>query len=140
SRYDTPDARLRDLEQLETLAGGAHDRSAFLADLTLDPPAATSDLAGDPTLDDDWLVLSTIHSAKGCEWDVVHVIHASDGNLPSDLATGDDEELEEERRLLYVALTRARNTLMVSFPQRYYRRYKPHDDVHMYGLVSRFLD
>jgi len=98
------------------------------------------DLAGAPLLDEDYLILSTIHSAKGLEWDVVHVIHASDGNIPSDMATGDDEELEEERRLLYVALTRARNALTVSYPQRYYRRQKPRDDVHMYGLVSRFLD
>src|SRR5439155_557086 len=88
---------------------GYESRGRFLAELTLDPPASTADLAGAPLLDEDYLILSTIHSAKGLEWDVVHVIHASDGNIPSDLATGDDEELEEERRLLYVALTSTRS-------------------------------
>jgi DNA helicase II / ATP-dependent DNA helicase PcrA len=139
-KYDAPGPRSNDLEQLALLARGYGSRGRFLAELTLDPPASTADLAGPPHLDDDYLILSTIHSAKGLEWDVVHVIHASDGNIPSDMATGDDEELEEERRLLYVALTRARDTLVVSFPQRYYRRQKPRDDVHMYGIVSRFLD
>jgi DNA helicase-2/ATP-dependent DNA helicase PcrA len=139
-KYDAPGPRAADLEQLAFLARGYESRGRFLAELTLDPPASTADLAGPPSLDEDYLILSTIHSAKGLEWDVVHVIHVSDGNIPSDMATGDDEELEEERRLLYVALTRARNALTVSYPQRYYRRQKPHDDIHMYGLVSRFLD
>ena len=70
----------------------------------------------------------------------MHVIHATDGCIPSDMATGDDDELEEERRLLYVALTRARDELTITYPQRYYRRQKPRDDVHMYAVVSRFLD
>jgi DNA helicase-2/ATP-dependent DNA helicase PcrA len=139
-KYDAPGPRGNDLEQLALLARGYESRGRFLAELTLDPPSSTADLAGQPSLDDDYLILSTIHSAKGLEWDVVHVIHASDGNIPSDLATGDDEEIEEERRLLYVALTRARDVVVVSFPQRYYRRQKPRDDVHMYGLVSRFLE
>ncbi len=139
-KYDAPGPRTSDLEQLTLLARGYESRGRFLAELTLDPPASTADLAGSPSLDEDYLILSTIHSAKGLEWDVVHVIHASDGNLPSDMATGDDEELDEERRLLYVALTRARDVVVVSFPQRYYRRQKPRDDVHMYGLVSRFLE
>jgi DNA helicase-2/ATP-dependent DNA helicase PcrA len=138
-KYDAPGPRANDLEQLALLARGYESRGRFLAELTLDPPASTADIAGPPHLDDDYLILSTIHSAKGLEWDVVHVIHASDGNIPSDMATGDDEELEEERRLLYVALTRARDVVVVWFPQRYYRRQKPRDDVHMYGLVSRFL-
>ena len=66
---------------------------------------------GPPLREEDWMVLSTIHSAKGCEWDVVYVIHAADGNIPSDMATGDDDQIEEERRLFYVALTRARDFL-----------------------------
>src|SRR5262249_34693414 len=107
-RYEQPEMRLRDLEQLELLAQQASSRTAFLADLTLDPPASTGDLAGSPLLDEDYLVLSTIHSAKGCEWDVVYLIHAADGVLPSDMAEG-EAELEEERRLLYVAMTRARD-------------------------------
>ena len=138
--YGSPEARVADLEQLVLLAGGYETRGRFLAELTLDPPASTSDLAGPPLLDEDYLILSTIHSAKGLEWDVVHVIHASDGCIPSDMALRDDEELEEERRLLYVALTRARDAVHICFPQRYYRRQKPRDDVHMYALVSRFLE
>jgi DNA helicase-2/ATP-dependent DNA helicase PcrA len=139
-KYDAPGPRASDLEQLALLARGYESRGRFLAELTLDPPASTADLAGPPHLDDDYLILSTIHSAKGLEWDVVHVIHTSDGNIPSDMALGGDDELEEERRLLYVALTRARDVVTVSFPQRYYRRQKPRDDVHMYGVVSRFLE
>ena len=139
-RYDAVAARVQDLEQLVLLARGYESRGAFLAELTLDPPASTADLAGSPLLDEDYLVLSTIHSAKGLEWDAVHVIHASDGNIPSDMALRDDEEVEEERRLLYVALTRARDDLMVSYPQRYYRRPRGLDDAHGYALVSRFLE
>jgi DNA helicase II / ATP-dependent DNA helicase PcrA len=90
-KYDAAGARLRDLEQLAQIAARFRTRAEFIADLTLDPPASTADLAGPPLLDEDYLVLSTIHSAKGCEWDVVHVIHAADGMIPSDLATGDEE-------------------------------------------------
>jgi DNA helicase-2/ATP-dependent DNA helicase PcrA len=138
-RYEAPAARLADLEQLALLAQGYERRGRFLAELTLDPPSSTADLAGPPLLDEDWLTLSTIHSAKGLEWDVVHVIHAADGHIPSDMATGDDDELEEERRLLYVALTRARDVLTITYPQRYYRRPRGRDDAHGYALVSRFL-
>jgi DNA helicase-2/ATP-dependent DNA helicase PcrA len=138
-RYEAPGARMADLEQLALLAQGYERRGRFLAELTLDPPSSTADLAGPPSLDEDWLTLSTIHSAKGLEWDAVHVIHAADGHIPSDMATGDDDELEEERRLLYVALTRARDSLMIAYPQRYYRRPRGRDDAHGYALVSRFL-
>ncbi|HEY6567057.1 MAG TPA: ATP-dependent helicase, partial [Actinomycetota bacterium] len=139
-RYDAAGARLRDLDQLALLAQGYKDRGRFLSELTLDPPSSTGDLAGPPLLDEDYLVLSTIHSAKGLEWDVVHVIHAADGMIPSDMATGNDDEIEEERRLLYVALTRARNALHVTFPMRYYRRPKSLDDPHSYSQRSRFLE
>ncbi len=139
-RYpSTASVRLADLGHLRMLANDYRTRSRFLAELTLDPPASTGDLAGPPHLDDDYLVLSTIHSAKGGEWQVVHVIHASDGNIPSDMALGSAEEVEEERRLLYVALTRARDTLVVSYPLRYYFRRNPLDDAHSYGQPSRFL-
>jgi len=139
-RYESAVARVRDLEQLGHLASAYTDRGRFLAELTLDPPASTGDLAGPPLLDEDYVVLSTIHSAKGGEWDVVHLIHAADGMLPSDMATGDVETVEEERRLLYVALTRARDALYVHFPLRYYRRPRGHDDAHSYAQLSRFLD
>jgi DNA helicase-2/ATP-dependent DNA helicase PcrA len=138
-RYDAPSSRARDLEQLELLAGGYETRGRFVSELTLDPPSSTGDLAGPPLLDEDYLVLSTIHSAKGLEWDVVHVIHAADGMIPSDMATGDDEQIEEERRLLYVAMTRARDALYISFPQRYYRRPRGLEDPHSYAQLTRFL-
>jgi DNA helicase-2/ATP-dependent DNA helicase PcrA len=139
-RYEAATARVRDLEQLAHLAAAYTDRARFLAELTLDPPASTGDLAGPPLLDEDYVILSTIHSAKGGEWDVVHVIHAADGMIPSDMATGDAETIEEERRLLYVALTRARDALYVHFPLRYYRRPRGHEDVHSYAQLSRFLE
>ena len=138
-KYSSPRERLRDIEQLEHLASASPSRGRFIAELTLDPPSSTADLAGPPQLDEDYLVLSTIHSAKGCEWDVVHVIHAADGMIPSDLATGDEEEIEEERRLLYVAMTRARDALHVYFPLRYYRRPRGLEDPHAYAQLTRFI-
>jgi len=139
-RYDDAEPRLRDLEQLEQVAKGFGSRGAFLADLAIDPPSSTADLAGPPLLDEDYLVLSTIHSAKGGEWDVVHVIHAADGMIPSDMATGDEERIEEERRLFYVALTRARHALHLYFPLRYHRRNRGAEDRHVYAQLTRFLD
>jgi DNA helicase-2/ATP-dependent DNA helicase PcrA len=106
--------------------------------LTLDPPTSTGDLAGPPLLDEEYVVLSTIHSAKGCEWDVVYLIHAADGVLPSDMSQG-EADLEEERRLLYVAMTRARDRLYVTFPLRYDHRKHPLGDSHSFAQVSRFL-
>ena len=140
-RYDHSDARLRDIEQLEVISGRFQDRSQFLTEMTLDPPASTQDLAGDPVLDEDYLVLSTIHSAKGLEWDCVTVLHAADGNIPSDLATEDPQQIEEERRLFYVALTRAKDHLYVTVPQRYYFGgfRSPRGDAHSYSQPSRFL-
>jgi DNA helicase-2/ATP-dependent DNA helicase PcrA len=140
-RYDSPAARLRDLEQLEALAARFPARARLLAELALDPPSSTSDLAGPPLLDEDYVVLSTIHSAKGGEWDVVHVIHAADGMIPSDMSTGATEEIEEERRLFYVALTRAKDALYVYFPLRFYRRPRGRagEDSHTYSQLTRFL-
>ncbi|MDA0577042.1 MAG: ATP-dependent helicase [Verrucomicrobia bacterium] len=138
-RYENAGARARDLQTLEQLATGYRSRRNFLSDLQLDPPTSTSELAGVPLLDEDWLVLSTIHSAKGCEWDVVHVMHASDGCLPSDMATGSPAEIEEELRLTYVAMTRARNFLYVEWPMRYYHTWHRHTDRHIYAQLSRFF-
>lgn len=137
--YDNPRPRARDLEQLEHVASRFDDRQSMLVEMTLDPPSSTQDLAGPPILDDDYLVLSTIHSAKGLEWDAVYVIHASDGNIPSDMSTGSAEEIEEERRLLYVALTRAKRWLYVCFPLRYYRYPGSFSDAHGYAQLTRFL-
>ncbi|MCC2670908.1 MAG: ATP-dependent helicase UvrD/PcrA [Armatimonadetes bacterium] len=137
--YDNPQVRLRDLDSLEQISTGSPSRAQFLTDLALDPPASTQDLAGPPLLDDDFLILSTVHSAKGSEWDAVHVIHVSDGVIPSDMATGSDEEIEEERRLLYVAMTRARDSLSLYFPLRYYDRPRGRGDRHSYAQLTRFI-
>ncbi|MEI6788652.1 MAG: ATP-dependent helicase [bacterium] len=139
-RYENPQARRRDLEHIEQVASGYKSRRQLLTDLTLDPPNSTSDIAANPLKDEDWLVLSTIHSAKGCEWDVVYVIHASDGCLPSDMATDNDKQIEEELRLAYVAMTRARNFLYVTWPLRYYHRWGSYTDKHVYSQISRFLN
>jgi DNA helicase II / ATP-dependent DNA helicase PcrA len=137
--YADGDTRLVDLEQLVAAAAGAPTLDRFVAELVLDPPLSSSDYAGPPGLDEDYLILSTIHSAKGLEWDHVHVIHASDGNLPADMALTTTEGLEEERRLFYVAVTRPRRTLSVYVPLRYYHRPRARDDAHGYGKPSRFL-
>jgi DNA helicase-2/ATP-dependent DNA helicase PcrA len=137
AKFDNADARLRDLEQLELIASRYNSRQRMLLEITLDPPSSTQDLAGPPVLDDDYLVLSTIHSAKGLEWDSVFVIHAADGNIPSDMATKHAEEIEEERRLFYVALTRAKNWLYVCYPLRYY--WPGRGDHHSFAQRTRFL-
>jgi DNA helicase II / ATP-dependent DNA helicase PcrA len=116
------DAAMRqaDLLQLEQIAAGYSSREQFLTELTLDPPDATSDQAGVPTQDEDYLVLSTIHSSKGQEWKSVFVLNVVDGCIPSDLGAGTTAEIEEERRLLYVAMTRARDSLHLVVPQRFF--------------------
>ena len=139
-RYDHPDARLADFDALARIAAGSPSAGQFVADLTLDPPTSTGDLAGTPSLDDDWLTLSTVHSAKGGEWGVVHLIHAADGAFPSDLATGDADGVDEERRLFYVALTRAKRHLHIYAPLRYHHGDPAgRTDRHSYALRSRFL-
>lgn len=138
-RYDASPARLADLEQLEMLGSRFSDRSRFLTDLTLDAPQWTGDFAGPPLLDEDYLVLSTMHSAKGLEFDVVYVIHAADGNIPSDMATGSPAEIEEERRLFYVACTRARDALYVTHPLRYYHAGRGRSDSYGYAQRTRFI-
>jgi DNA helicase-2/ATP-dependent DNA helicase PcrA len=139
-RYDHAHVRTRDIEQLEQIASGFPNRRTMLTDLVLDPPSATQDLAGPPLLEEDYLILSTIHSAKGCEWDAVFVIHASDGNIPSDMATTDAWQIEEERRLFYVALTRAKDFLEVCFPLKYYvKKRGGTTDRHTYAQLTRFL-
>jgi DNA helicase-2/ATP-dependent DNA helicase PcrA len=138
--YDGLDTREADLEQLEQISGRYPTRERFLTELTLDPPAAVGDLAGDPLLDEDYLILSTVHSAKGQEWDSVFVLNVSDGNFPSEFATGKPELIEEERRLLYVAMTRAKQSLSLVAPLRYHLTQQRRDgDKHVYGARSRFM-
>jgi len=132
--------READLAQLLQIAGSYPSRERFLTELTLDPPEATSDQAGVPLLDEDYLILSTIHSAKGQEWASVFLLNAVDGCLPSDLATGSTAEIEEERRLLYVAMTRARDALHVMVPQRFYTHgQRSNGDRHVYAQRTRFI-
>jgi len=140
-RLHYPDGALRvsDLDQLVLAARGAQDIPHFVSELVLDPPASTADFAGPPHLDEDYLILSTVHSAKGLEWDAVHLIAAYDGNFPADMAIGTDEGIAEERRLFYVALTRARRRLHVYVPARYYHRPHGREDAHGLGQASRFL-
>lgn len=138
--HDDAAARQADLQQIERIAATYASRERFLTELTLDPPSASSDESGVPSRDEDYLILSTIHSAKGQEWKAVYVLNAVDGCMPSDLATGTTEEIEEERRLLYVAMTRARDHLDVIVPQRFYvHNQVGFGDRHVYASRTRFL-
>jgi DNA helicase-2/ATP-dependent DNA helicase PcrA len=126
--------------QLERIAQQFATRERFLTELALDPPQASSDLAGAPQLDEDYLVLSTVHSAKGQEWDAVYVLNVADGSFPSEFSTGRAELIEEERRLFYVAMTRAQRALHLIAPLRYYVTQQPRrGDAHVYGGQSRFM-
>jgi DNA helicase II / ATP-dependent DNA helicase PcrA len=136
------DARDResDLTQLLQIAATYPSREQFLTDLTLDPPSVTSAQADYPSREEDYLTLSTIHSAKGQEWKSVQILSCVDGCIPSDLATGSAAEIEEERRLLYVGMTRAKDHLTLLLPQRFYvTRQGQFGDRHVYASRSRFI-
>lgn len=140
--HDDAQVRKMDVEQLTRLAASYGSRERFLTELTLDPPEVTSDQSGPPLRDEDYLILSTIHSAKGQEWKAVHVLNCVDGCIPSDMATGTTDEIEEERRLLYVAMTRAREHLHLIVPQRFYVTQQAGGgggDRHMYAGRTRFV-
>ncbi len=138
--HEDASVRQADLLQLEQIAAGYPSRARFLMELTLDPPEATSDQAGPPVLDEDYLILSTIHSAKGQEWKSVFVLNVVDGCIPSDLATGTTGEIEEERRLLYVAMTRAMDSLHLVVPQRFFLSGRnAQGDRHVYASRTRFI-
>jgi ATP-dependent DNA helicase UvrD/PcrA len=138
--YEDAAMRQADLAQLVQIASTYPTRERFLTELTLDPPDATSDQAGVPLLDEDYLILSTIHSAKGQEWRAVFILNAIDGCIPSDLSTGDTTEIEEERRLLYVGMTRAKDHLHLILPQRFFaHQQKSNGDRHMYTARTRFI-
>ena len=138
--YDAAFSRTGDLEQLEKLSAQYPNRERFLTELTLDPPSVTGDQSGGASRDEDYVVLSTIHSAKGQEWDFVYVLNVADGNFPSEYATGKPEMIEEERRLLYVAMTRARNELHLCAPLKYsVTQQAKEGDAHVYGAKSRFM-
>ena len=138
--YDAAQVRAGDLAQLERIGSQFSSRESFLTEMALDPPSATSDLSGAPYLDEDYLVLSTIHSAKGQEWDAVFLLNVADCNFPSEFSTGRPDLIEEERRLLYVAMTRAKTDLHLVAPLKYYVTQQSRmGDRHVYGAKSRFL-
>ncbi|WP_138471033.1 ATP-dependent helicase [Poseidonocella sp. HB161398] len=138
--HEDAEARRADLMQLEQIATGYPGAEAFLTELALDPPDATGGQAGVPLRDEDYLILSTIHSAKGQEWKSVHLLNAVDGCMPSDLGTGSEEEIEEERRLMYVAMTRAKDRLSLGLPLRFYVTQQGRNgDRHVHAMRSRFL-
>lgn len=138
--YEDAQIRQMDIDQLKKIAATYPSRQRFLTELTLDPPDATSEESGVPLRDEDYLILSTIHSAKGQEWKVVTLLNAVDGCLPSDLATGSTKEIEEERRLLYVAMTRAKDHLQIVVPQRFFvTQQSQFGDRHVYAGRTRFI-
>jgi DNA helicase-2/ATP-dependent DNA helicase PcrA len=138
--HEDGEVRLADLLQLEQIASGYPSRERFLTELTLDPPDATSDRSGPPLRDEDYLILSTIHSAKGQEWKSVFALNVVDGCMPSDLGAGTTAELEEERRLLYVAMTRAKDDLHLIVPQRFFvHGQQARGDRHVYASRTRFI-
>ena len=138
--YEDAVVRRADLIQLSQIATTFPSRERFLTELTLDPPDASSDQASVPLRDEDYLILSTIHSAKGQEWTSVFVLNVVDGCLPSDLATGTTAEVDEERRLLYVAMTRAKDELHLIVPHRFFAHQQAAGgDRHVYASRSRFL-
>jgi DNA helicase-2/ATP-dependent DNA helicase PcrA len=138
--YDAAAVRAADIEQLEKIAGQYTSREQFVTELTLDPPQVTGDLSGPPMLDEDYLILSTVHSAKGQEWDSVYVLNVADGNFPNEHAAGRPDLIEEERRLLYVAMTRAKRHLHLIAPLKYYVTQQSRTgDAHVYGARSRFM-
>jgi DNA helicase-2/ATP-dependent DNA helicase PcrA len=138
--YEAAHVRRGDLEQLEAIAAQSPSRERFITELTLDPPQVSGDEAGPPLKDEDYLILSTVHSAKGQEWDSVYVLNVTDGSFPSEFAAGKPSQVEEERRLLYVALTRARHDLHLVAPLRFYVTQQHRwGDKHVYGARSRFM-
>jgi DNA helicase-2/ATP-dependent DNA helicase PcrA len=140
SRYSEGEARVADLDRLADAASAMDDLPAWLAEITLDPPVSTGDLAGPPHLDEDYVVISTVHSAKGLEWLAVHLPHLVDGAFPSDMALTSSAGLAEERRLFYVATTRAREQLTLYTPLRMPHHRHSRNDRHSLAPASRFLD
>jgi len=138
--YPDAAARLADLERLSAAAAEHGDLRTFVVELALDPPRSTGADAVPPSVDEDWLVLSTVHSAKGLEWNAVHLLHVTEGSFPSDMGVSTPDGLDEERRLFHVALTRARDALHLYAPLRYHHHPRARDDRHSFAQRSRFLD
>ena len=139
-KYGSDFARSGDIEQLIEIGNSYPSRERFLTELVLDPASASGDLCKKPKIDEDFLILSTVHSAKGQEWDTVYLMHVSDGTFPNEFATGNKALMEEERRLLNVAMTRPKNRLVLVNPLKYFvPQQAKYGDNHVYGAKSRFL-
>ncbi|MGE0803959.1 MAG: 3'-5' exonuclease, partial [Burkholderiaceae bacterium] len=139
-RHADAGVRASDLDMLQAVAGEFATRERFLTELTLDPPQASGDLTDGALRDEDYLILSTVHSAKGQEWDAVYVLNVTDGNFPNEYATSRRESIDEERRLLYVAMTRSRDALYLLEPQRWYVTQQPrYGPAYVHAARSRFL-
>ncbi len=137
--YDKPEQRREDLGALVAATSRSSSLSAVAAEVVLEPPRSTGDLAGRPHIDDDWLTIATVHAVKGMEFDVVHLAHVADGNFPVDMALKSVDGEEEERRLFYVAVTRARHSLNLYWPQRFHHLPRGNHDRHSWSQPSRFL-
>ena len=135
-QYDDYPKRMRDLEHLYTIAERYHKLDEFLADLALEPPDQSVADVEASGRDDERLVLSTIHSAKGLEWQCVFVIWTVDGRFPSAYSFVSEADLEEERRLFYVAVTRAKRHLFLTYPVNVYDKATGA----ILSKPSRFLD
>ena len=134
--HDDYPKRIRDLDHLHTIAESYPSLAEFLADLALAPPDGSAVGVEPAGRDDEQVVLSTIHSAKGLEWQCVFLLWVVDGKFPSVFSFNTDEELEEERRLLYVAVTRAKRYLFLIYPINVYDR----SSGMLLSKPSRFLD
>jgi DNA helicase-2/ATP-dependent DNA helicase PcrA len=138
--YDDAEIRAADILQLQQIAAGYRSRERFLTELTLEPPDATSGHARATTIDDEYTTLSTIHSAKGGERKIVRVLNVVDGCIPLAKATRTSDEIEEERRLLHVAMTRAKDELDLIVPQRLFMyQQNGHDSGYVNSKMSRFI-
>ena len=122
ARYDDHTKRKKDLEMFQNITERYKDVSSLLADLALEPPNESITDVESPGPETEYLTLSTIHSAKGLEWNTVFIIYALEGRFPTMRSVGSDEDIEEERRLMYVACTRAKEHLFITYPINIYDR------------------
>jgi DNA helicase-2/ATP-dependent DNA helicase PcrA len=135
-RYDDYTKRLKDVEVFAEIAARYRSLASFLADMALEPPTESVTGVEEGSSEDEKLVLSTIHSAKGLEWNTVFIIWALDGFFPSARSAGNLDAMEEERRLMYVASTRAKERLMITYPINIYDR----ESGMVLSKPSRFID
>ncbi len=137
--FEDPEFRAEDIARLQQIASGYRSRQRFLTELAIDPPDRTGKHANASDPDQECTTLATIHWAKGGEWQIVRVLNTVDGCIPSATATGTPEEIEEERRLLHVAMTRAKDQLDLIVPQSIFRYQQGNENPNLAAPVSRFI-